>query len=126
MKRKLNSAPLKAKGAAPAKFSRVIRMAVAIAVALACGGLLRAQDANSAWLLRGPQISSAHFFDISSTRVDLARLQSQPSNSQTPASSDNGADTRPAPTLAPRPATSRSHGGSDAHRFWDTTNVLLF
>jgi hypothetical protein len=108
------------------KLTELIRIAVAIAAALICGGLAQAQDVNSAWLLGGAQISRAHFLNASSAHVELAPLQSASSSSQTPASSDNGANARPTPTLAPRPATNSSRSGSDEHRFWDTTNDLLF
>jgi hypothetical protein len=64
--------------------------------------------------------------DLSSANVDVTRVQSPSSSSQTQSGSDSAADARPAPTLAPKPATTAVYRRSDEHRFWDTTNDLLF
>jgi hypothetical protein len=95
-------------------FFRYIQIAFAIAAALLCGGLTRAQDANSSWLLHAPQIFAQRNLNLSAARTDAAYPQS-------PSAGDSAA-ARPAPTLGPKPAATRS----DEHRFWDTTNDLLF
>jgi hypothetical protein len=102
-----------------------IRIALAIAATLLCGGLTRAQEANVSWLLRAPQVSIPQTLDLSAARVGRTRLQSSTS-SQSPSTADPGANARPSSTLAPKPATTGIDARSDAHRFWDTTNDLLF
>jgi len=64
--------------------------------------------------------------NLSLANVDLMQIQSPSSSSQSPSAADTGANARPTPSLAPKPATTDSHGRSDEHRFWDTTNDLLF
>jgi hypothetical protein len=108
------------------KPTQFFRIALAITAALFFGGVTRAQDANSSWLLRAPQISKRSILDLSSANVDVTRVQSPSSSSQTQSGSDSAADARPAPTLAPKPATTAVYRRSDEHRFWDTTNDLLF
>lgn len=104
------------------KLTPAFRIALAIAAVLVCGGLTRAQDANSSWLLRSPQISAQRNLDLSATQSDFTHARSQTA-SQAPHSTDSAsAVARPAPALAPKPATTRG----EEHRFWDTTNDLLF
>jgi hypothetical protein len=102
-------------------FTRHIRVASGIAAVLFCGGLARAQDVNSPWLLGSRQISAQRNLDLSTTRTDFARRQPQ-LTSASPSGDGAAVSTRPAPTLAPKPATT----SSGEHRFWDTTNDLLF
>jgi hypothetical protein len=108
------------------KPTQFFRIALAITAALVYGGSMRAQDASSSWLLHAPRISSRNALILATTNVDLSRIQSPSSSSQTPSGSDSGADARPAPTLAPKLATTAGYRRSDEHRFWDTTNDLLF
>lgn len=104
------------------KFTLSVRIVLASAVALVCGGLTLAQDANSSWLLRSPQLSSQQILDLSAARIDSGRAQSGTS-SQTPGTTDTSA--RYTTPLPPRPATdSGIHSGE--HHFWDATNDLLF
>jgi hypothetical protein len=98
------------------------RIALAIAAALVCGGLTRAQDTNSSWLLSAPQISARNILNFSLTHVDLTRIQSPSPTSQTPATGNAGNATQ----SAPKPATTESYSRSDEHRFWDATNDWLF
>jgi hypothetical protein len=105
------------------KVSQPIRIALAIASVLLCSGLTRAQDANVSWLLHAQQASTRRVLDLSAARIDLTQ---SPSSSQTPSAGDASTHTAPAPTLAPKSATSRADFGSDEHRFWDLTNDLLF
>ncbi len=105
----------------------LFRIAVAIAAALACGGVMRAQDANSSWLLRAPlALSSSRILDLSAARSDRAgvdtdaRRQSSTS-SQSPSGSGSDSSTSPSPKYSP---VDTSLPGE--HRFWDTTNDLLF
>jgi hypothetical protein len=98
-----------------------IRIASAIAAALFCGGLTRAQDANSSWLSRSPLISSGRNLDTSAASSNFSPARSQAA-SQSPGTTDAASAARPTPSLAPNaPAVS-----SNEHRFWDTTNDLLF
>ena len=108
------------------KLPQLFRIASAIAAALVCGSMMQAQDVKTSWLLSAPQISSRNVLNLSRANVDLKRVQSPSSSSQTPSTSDNGAIARPAPSLAPKPAMTGNSGRSDEHRFWDTTNDLLF
>jgi hypothetical protein len=103
------------------KLTTAFRIALAITAVAVYGGLTRAQDARASWLLRSPQISARQNLDISAARNDFAHPQAQ---STPPSSSgDNaGVSARPAPALAPKPATT----SRNEHRFWDTTNDLLF
>ncbi|HUE42932.1 MAG TPA: hypothetical protein VMP12_05175 [Candidatus Sulfotelmatobacter sp.] len=93
-----------------------IRIALAMAAALFCGGLTRAQDANSSWLLRSPQGSSRRILDLSAARIDPTRLQSSTS-SPSPTGTDPTQTSTSSTTTTILPAE---------HRFWDTTNDLLF
>jgi hypothetical protein len=107
------------------KLTLVIRTALAIAVALVCGSLMPAQEAGSSFLLRSPQLSARRNLNLSAARSDFAKTQPQTSL-QTPSATDSAsAGNRPAPTLAPKPA-SGIYSRSDEHRFWDATNDLLF
>ena len=107
------------------KLTRIFWIALAIAAVLVCGGLTRAQDANSSWLLRAPQISVRRNLELSPAGSDLANSRAS-SRLQSPANTDSTSPSaRPAPTLAPRPTTGND-SRPDGHRFWDTTNDLLF
>jgi hypothetical protein len=102
---------------------RYIRIALAVAAALLCGGLTRAQDANASWLLRAPQASSSSpMLDLSAARIDasmgVTQLQSS-TNSQSPGGSDTAQTTTSASSM-PSPNLPAEH------RFWDATNDLLF
>jgi hypothetical protein len=109
----------------------LFRIALAITAALVCGGVMRAQDANSSWLLRAPlALSSSRILDLSAARSDRpggdtdVRRQSStslqsPSGSDPAKSSDSS--TSPSPKYSP---VDTSLPGE--HRFWDTTNDLLF
>jgi hypothetical protein len=105
--------------------TQYIRIASAIAATLLCCGLMRGQDASASWLLRVPQLPSRQVLDLSVARMDRKPSQSSPA-SQTPATNDPGADARTRPITAPKPAATRGQLRSDEHRFWDTTNDLLF
>jgi hypothetical protein len=104
----------------------LFRIALAIGTALLCAGFTRAQDANSSWLLRAPEISSLNSSSLSSTRVDLKRPQSSSSSSQSQTNTDSGDGAPSAQTPAPKPALTGSFSRSDEHRFWDATNDWLF
>src|ERR1700759_5563626 len=107
------------------KLTRIFWIALAIAAVLVCGGLTRAQDANSSWLLRAPQIFVRRNLELSPAGSDLANSRAS-SRLQSPANTDStSSSARPAPTLAPRPTTGND-SRPDGHRFWDTTNDLLF
>jgi hypothetical protein len=105
------------------KPNQQIRIALAIVTALFCAGLTRAQDVNSSWLLRAPQISSQPL-DLWTARNDRTRFQS-PTSSQFSSSgaAQNSNSSAPASQNSfPTPKTA----ASGEHRFWDTTNDLLF
>ncbi len=99
------------------KMTRVFRIALAITAVQVCGGLARAQDANSSSLLRSAPISAERNLDLSGARSDLEQ-----SPHQVPSGSDSAGSARPSSALAPKPTTTRI----GEHRFWDTTNDLLF
>jgi hypothetical protein len=105
------------------KLTLIIRTALAIAAVLVCGGFTRAQDASSSWLLRAPQISVQRNLDLSAARSDFAQPQ-QPlqTSSQSTSANDAASAARPTSSLAPEPPAPTSN----EHRFWDTTNDLLF
>lgn len=102
------------------KLTLIIRTALAIAAVLVCGGFTRAQDASSSWLLRAPQISVQRNLDLSAARRDF--VQPSQASSQSTSANDAASTARPAPSLAPGPPAPTSN----EHRFWDTTNDLLF
>src|ERR1700677_936256 len=64
------------------------RIALAIAAMFVCSGIAHAQDVNSSWLLRAPQIASRYGLDPSAARIDLKPSQSP----QTP--NPNGSPSR--------------------------------
>jgi hypothetical protein len=100
------------------KIIGLVRVALAIVAALVCGGLARGQDRNAEWLLHSPQaVSSSRNLDLAAARVDLMRLQSATSSKSSGGSS-----------AAPQTATmsTRTPISPAEHRFWDTTNDLLF
>jgi uncharacterized protein YfiM (DUF2279 family) len=107
------------------KPNQQIRIALAIVAALLWTGLTRAQDANSSWLLRAPQISGRRILDLSAARIARTRFQSSTS-SQSPSGSDamqgSHSSTPASENSFPTPKTAVS----GEHRFWDTTNDLLF
>ena len=103
------------------KLIQQTRVALAITVLLLCAGIAEAQDAASSWLLRSPQDSSRRVLDLSAARVDLKRAQSPPVDSQT--SPANNSAARIPPT---QDRHSVARGEPAEHRFWDTTNDLLF
>src|ERR1700740_1351887 len=92
-----------------------IRIVLAIAAALLCGTLTRAQDANSSWLLGAPQVSGRQILDLSAARIDPTRLQSL-RMSQCATETDPTQTSTSSTTTTILPAE---------HRFWDTTNDLL-
>jgi hypothetical protein len=100
--------------------TQLFRIALAIGAALYCAGFARAQDANSSWLLRAPQITSRQSLDLSAARIDLQSSQSQ--QTANPSSPNDTASHSPA--TADR--NSASYDQPAEHRFWDTTNDLLF
>jgi hypothetical protein len=102
------------------------RIALMIAAALFCGGLARAQDANSSWLLSAHQFSSLNSVSLSTTHIDFARLQSPTPTSQSPNAADSGAAAHAPQTPAPEPTSTANYSRSDEHRFWDATNDWLF
>ena len=106
--------------------TQLIRIALAIAAALACGAFTRAQDANPSWLLSAPQLSTRYRSSFSASHLDFTPLQSPASTSPSPNSVGSGVATHPAQTPAPEPTTTASYGRSDEHRFWDATNDWLF
>ena len=103
------------------KLTLIIRTALAIAAVLVCGGFTRAQDASSSWLLRAPQISVQRNLDLSAARSDFAQASRKLRRNRR-AQTDAASAARPAPSLAPGPPAPTSN----EHRFWDTTNDLLF
>jgi hypothetical protein len=100
----------------------LFRIVLASVAALVCGGLMRAQDAGASWLLRAPQaLSSARILDLSATRMDGRNGATRPQSS-TSSQLRSGRDaTQTATSAAPPPPISPTE-----HRFWDTTNDLLF
>ena len=108
------------------------RIALAIAAVLICGGLTRAQDANSTWLLRAPQISSRNFSKFSDGDVYLAQALSPSPSSQAPSGSDTGQSSNSSTNPTPKPplvvpAGAQCCGSHEpVHRFWDATNDWLF
>jgi hypothetical protein len=104
------------------RLTGLFRIALAIVAALVCGGLMRAQDASASWLLRAPQaLSSVRILDLSAARID-ARMDATPPQSSTSSQSREGsAATQTAASAAPLPPSFAAE-----HRFWDTTNDLLF
>ena len=103
------------------KFTRLLRIALAITAALLGGGLIRAQDANSSWLLQAPSIISKRNLDLSAPRIDRKQFQSPPSGSQTPNPNDSASRIPSTPDR-----NSVIYDEPAEHRFWDTTNDLLF
>src|SRR5580698_10635937 len=103
--------------------TRLFRIALAIAAALACGAFTRAQDANSSWLLSAPQLST-NGSSLSASHLDFTPLQSPASAS--PNSAGSGVATHHAQTPTPEPTITASYSRSDEHRFWDATNDWLF
>jgi hypothetical protein len=94
------------------KIIGAFRVALAIVAALICGGSTRAQSTGGSWLLSSPQaLSSARRLDLSAGRIDPARLASA---------------SRPAAQDATGTASAQSPISPTEHRFWDTTNDLLF
>jgi hypothetical protein len=95
------------------------RIALAIAAMFVCSGIAHAQDVNSSWLLRAPQIASRYGLDPSAARIDLKPSQSP----QTP--NPNGS-----PSASGIPSTpdrnSVIYDEPVEHRFWGATNDLLF
>lgn len=89
-----------------------VRVALAIVAAFVCGGVASAQVAGGSWLLSSPQaLSSARSLDLSAARIDPARL----------ASANRAAAQDATETMSARTPISPTE-----HRFWDTTNDLLF
>ena len=108
------------------KLRQLFRLAATIAVALTLSASSHAQDMKTWWLLRAPQLSSQSVLNLSGANFDIRHVPSTAMSSQSPTSANPGADSRPAPSIDPQPATTggSNHGGE--HRFWDTTNDLLF
>jgi hypothetical protein len=112
------------------KLTKLFRIAPAITATLVCGGLSRAQDTNSSWLLRAPlALSSSRILDLSAARPDRAdaRMGSRPlasTDSQSPGGSDSAKSSDPSAASRSARPVDASLGGE--HRFWDTTNDLLF
>jgi hypothetical protein len=104
--------------------SQLFRIALAIASALVCGGLTQAQGANSSWLLRAPQLSSRQVLDVSATRNNPTRPQSSTS-SQLPRGTDSAKSCDPSTSPSPKYVPVDANFPHE-HRFWDTTNDLLF
>ena len=100
------------------KLIQKIRVALAITVLLLCAGIAGAQDAASSWLLRSPQVSSRRVLDFSAARVDLKQAQAPPADSQRSTANNSAARI---PSTQDRHSVARGE-----HRFWDTTNDLLF
>lgn len=103
---------------------RQIRIALAIAAVLSCGGFTQAQDASASWLVRAPQLSTLPNPDLSLTSANRTQT-SLLSPSQTPGTADPNAGAHAANTPTPKPTPSADLR-SDEHRFWDTTNDWLF
>jgi len=107
------------------KLTGLFRIVLASVAALVCGGLMRAQDASASWLLRVPQaLSSARILDLPAARMDAldARNGATRLQSSTSSQSRSGSDaTQTATSATPPPPISPTE-----HRFWDTTNDLLF
>jgi hypothetical protein len=105
------------------KIIGAFRVALAIVAALVWGGAVRAQDADASWLLRAPQgLTSARSLDLSTARID-ARMDGTRTQSSTSSQSLGGS------TAAAKTATSAASVAPSVaaeHRFWDTTNDLLF
>jgi hypothetical protein len=103
----------------------LFRIVLASVAMLVCGGLMRAQDASASWLLRAPQAqSSVRIPDLSAARMDAldARIGATRPQSSTSSQSRSGSDaTQTATSAASPPPISPTE-----HRFWDTTNDLLF
>src|ERR1700684_813686 len=106
--------------------THLFRIALAITAALVCGTLTPAQDANSSWLLRAPQISARNISNFFAGRVDFTQVPSSSSNPQSPNTTASGDDSRAAQTPTPNPAPISDYSGSGEHRFWDATNDWLF
>jgi hypothetical protein len=102
-----------------------IRIALAIIAALPCAGLTRAQDSNSSWLLRSPQISSRRILDLSAARIDRTRSRSSTS-SQTASDSHTAQSSNSSTAESRNPSATPTTVLPTEHRFWDTTNDLLF
>jgi hypothetical protein len=112
------------------KLTNLSRIALAIAAALVCGGVTQAQDVKSSWLLRAPEVSSLRVLDRSAVRID--RAQRQLSDPQAPGGSDTAQGSNSSSNPTPRPPMVVPAGApccesrEPVHRFWDTTNDLLF
>jgi hypothetical protein len=105
------------------KASQPIRIALAIASVLLYSGSTRAQDANSSWLLSAPQASTRQVLDLSAGRFNPTQ---SPASSQTQSPGDVAPRAASAPPLAPKSSSSNIDLRPSEHRFWDTTNDLLF
>jgi hypothetical protein len=103
------------------------RIALTIAAGLFYGGLARAQDASSSWLLSAHQLSATNSSSLSSANLDFTRSQS-PTSTSPSLNSDSGVAAHRAqtPAPAPEPTTTANYSRSDEHRFWDATNDWLF
>ena len=103
---------------------------MAIAAPLLCGGVTRAQDANSSWLLVPPQVSSRRILDLSVAHID--GIQPRSPDLQSSKGSDAGQNSNPSTRPTPKPPmvvpdeTQCCGSTAPVHRFWDTTNDLLF
>ena len=99
------------------KLTTLFRLASATTAMFVCCGIAHAQDVSSSWLLRAPQITSSLNLDLSAARFDLKQSQS----SQIPNPNQSAS---PAPSTPDRNSAIYDEPGE--HRFWDTTNDLLF
>ena len=90
------------------KFIQRVSITLAIVVAFFFATAARAQEASSSWLLRAPRISSERVLDLSAARSHYKQAQAPP----------------PADSQTDRNRVIRNE--PPEHRFWDTTNDLLF
>ncbi len=102
------------------------RIALVIAAALICGGLTRAQNVNSSWLLHAPQPSIVKSLNPSTARISAAETQSPSPTSQAPSATGSGDAVHPVSAPAPAAAVTVSDLRPGEHRFWDATNDWLF
>src|SRR5579862_3877980 len=94
------------------KLTQLFRVVSATAAVFVCGVIAHAQDVNSSWLLRAPQLTSMQSLNLSAARIDFT--QSQPA--QTPNPNDS------ASSIPPTDRNSAIHDEPAEHRFWDATN----
>jgi hypothetical protein len=95
-----------------------IRIAFAIALTLFLGGLARAQNSTDSWLLQPPQASTRQGLDLSPVRIDSVGIALRAASRPTSPDAFHATQASSSPAATPIAPTE--------HRFWDTTNDLLF